>query len=129
MQNEIKKVTFVIKGRLDGLNEYTKACRGNKFAGASMKEKNEKIIVSEILRSKNRNEKISGKVYIKYKWYEPNKRRDFDNIAFAKKFIQDALVTAGVLSGDGWANIVGFSDEFYVDKKTPRVEVEILKEG
>jgi len=30
-----------------------------------------------------------------------------------------------VLKNDGWNDIEGFSDEFFVDKQNPRVEVEI----
>lgn len=48
-----------------------------------------------------------------------------DNIAFAKKFILDALVKKGVLKDDGWKWVKGFTDEFFVDKKNPRVEVEM----
>lgn len=62
---------------------------------------------------------------ILFRWYEPNKKRDLDNICSAKKFIQDALVKMGVLQGDGWRHIIGFSDEFYIDKDNPRIEVEI----
>ena len=50
---------------------------------------------------------------------------DKDNIAFAKKFIQDSLVHAGVLANDGWNQIEGFTDDFAVDPKNPRVEVTI----
>ena len=39
--------------------------------------------------------------------------------------IQDALVECGVLQNDGWKNIVGFSDDFFVDPKNPRIEVDI----
>ena len=52
-----------------------------------------------------------------------------DNIAFAKKFIQDALVKSRVLKNDGWNDIDGFSDDFRVDKKRPRVEVRIEEIG
>ena len=79
------------------------------------------------MRSTAGKSRITKPVYITYKWYEPNKKRDLDNIAFAKKFVQDALVTNGILENDGWANIVGFCDEFYVDKENPRVEVEIME--
>ena len=48
-----------------------------------------------------------------------------DNIAFAKKFIQDALVETGVLRNDGWSEIEGFTDNFALDPKNPRVEVTI----
>lgn len=61
-----------------------------------------------------------------YRWYEPNRKRDKDNIAaVGRKIIQDALVEAGVIRNDGWNDIRGFSDEFYVDKNEPRIEVEI----
>lgn len=56
----------------------------------------------------------------------PQGRRDKDNIsAFGRKVIQDALVKAGYLLNDGWDNIEGFEDHFYVDAKQPRIVVEI----
>ncbi len=54
-----------------------------------------------------------------------NRKRDKDNIAFAKKFIFDALVENHVIPNDGWKNIDSFSDSFKVDTQHPRVEVEI----
>jgi Holliday junction resolvase RusA-like endonuclease len=39
--------------------------------------------------------------------------------------IQDALVKAKVLKNDGWKEITGFQDNFFVDKDNPRIEVEI----
>lgn len=109
-------MNFTIYGRLSGLNEYTKACRSNKFAGAKLKEKNERAVKESVIYGNTTI--MQQPVVITYKWYEQNKRRDLDNIAFAKKFIQDALVDCGILQGDGWQHIVGFKDEFYVDKKT-----------
>ena len=32
---------------------------------------------------------------------------------------------SGTISNDGWANIAGFKDSFFIDKFNPRVEVEI----
>ena len=64
-----------------------------------------------------------------FSWYEKNQRRDKDNIAFAKKFILDALQEMKILKNDGWAEVAGFEDRFYVDKHNPRVEVEIYEEG
>ena len=34
-----------------------------------------------------------------------------------------------ILKNDGWAEVAGFEDRFYVDKRNPRVEVEIYEEG
>jgi Holliday junction resolvase RusA-like endonuclease len=73
--------------------------------------------------------KIANPVRLLYHWFEPNKKRDKDNIAAAQKFVQDALVACGVLANDGWANITGFTHDFAVDAKKPRVEIEIIEEG
>ena len=80
------------------------------------------------IKKQLRGVKYSKPVYIAYTWIEPNRCRDKDNIAFAKKFIQDALVRNGVLKNDGWKEIDGFGDSFEVDKKNPRIEVEISDE-
>ena len=66
---------------------------------------------------------------MRYTWIEQNRKRDKDNIAFAKKFIQDALRLAGILKNDGWAEIAGFSDDFQVDPKGYAVIVEIYDRG
>lgn len=63
-------------------------------------------------------------VKLAFRWYEPNKKRDLDNIAFAKKFILDALVQNGVIKTDGWKGVTGFTDSFFVDN-APRIEVDI----
>lgn len=114
---------LIIPGTLPGLNDYIKACRADKYAGADMKKTTEEFIGWEIRRQLKNKCFIS--VVITFSWYEPKKNRDKDNIAFAKKFILDALQEVGTLSGDGWGQVVGFSDEFYIDKDNPRVEIEI----
>lgn len=116
---------FVINGRLPGLNDYTRACRGNKFAGAKMKSEAEDLIRFVIRRKLT---PVKGRVFLYINWVEPNKKRDMDNIAFAKKFIQDALVKEGIIQSDGWAGIAGFNDTFSVDKDNPRIEIEIVEE-
>ena len=69
--------------------------------------------------------KIKTPVIMHYTWFEPNQKRDKDNVSsFGRKIIQDALVKSGYLPGDGWQQIVGFTDSFEVDKKNPRIEVE-----
>ena len=44
-----------------------------------------------------------------------------------RKFVQDALVRCKVLQNDGWKEIIGFSDDWAVDKTRPRVEIEIIE--
>ena len=96
--------TLIIDGTLAGLNEYTKACRGNRYSGAKMKKDNEAIIKS----------------YIFLQGIKPLK-----GICFAKKFILDALVASGIIEADSWRCVTGFTDEFFVDKENPRIEVSI----
>lgn len=117
--------TFTIPFRLDNLNDYINAERTNRYAAAQMKAENEKIVAVFILKSL-KGVKIRRPVKMRYKWFEPDRRRDLDNISsFGRKVIQDALVKCGVLENDGWKNIAGFSDEFYIDNKMPRIKVEI----
>lgn len=118
---------FTIPGRLPGLNDYIKAERGNKYVAAKIKRETEALI-GVAIRSKLRGARFHAPVTMHYCWYEPNTRRDKDNISFARKFVQDALVGAGVLQGDGWKHIDGFTDRFFVDANTPRVEVTITDE-
>lgn len=115
---------LVIPGVLPSLNEYIRAERGNRYHAASLKKQTEDMIAACIAQQL-RGVRFDGPVKITYTWYEENRKRDKDNIAFAKKFIQDALVATGVLENDGWQEIVSFSDEFRVDKSNPRVEVVI----
>lgn len=112
---------IIIPGKLPGLNDYTKANRGNKYSGNNLKKETQ-LFISFYLPKKPLNTPIK----LIFNWYEPNKRRDKDNIAFAKKFILDALVNAKCIPNDGWKEIDSFQDRFYVDKDNPRIEVEIL---
>ena len=122
------KYLLIIHGRLDNLNDYTKACRTNPYKGSQMKKQNEAKVLQEIYSQFGRL-RITQPVRMKYIWYEQNTRRDLDNISsFGRKVIQDALVASKVLANDGWNNIKGFSDEFYVDAKNPRIEVLIEEE-
>lgn len=123
---------FVIKGKLPGLNEYLKAERSfskKHSCGNDMKQENQMLICNAI-RTQLKRLRISSPVYIQYHFYEPDRKRDLDNIAgVAHKFIQDSLVKCGVIENDGWNNIVGFSDSFSVDRHNPRIEVTITEAG
>lgn len=128
MQEQGRTHKLVIDGRLPNLNDYTKACRTNHHAGNNMKKKEEQRIIGHIYTQLN-GVHINTPVYMKYKWYEPNKRRDHDNVSsFGRKVIQDALVKAEVLKDDGWKYVLGASDEYYVCKEYPRIEVEIVEQ-
>lgn len=115
---------LTIPGHLPNANDYIDAGRSNRHKAAKLKAETQERI-SWYIKRDLRGVKFTKPVVMAYRWYEKDRRRDKDNIAFAKKFIQDALVNAGVLRNDGWGEIESFSDEFYVDKYKARVEVRI----
>jgi len=116
------KIKLIIPGELVDLNTYISAERRNRYAGAKIKQEMTDYIT---LLAKRLKTEIRTPVWITYHWYCKDKRKDKSNIAFAKKFIEDGLVNAGVLKNDGWNDIEKFADEFYIDRENPRVEVEI----
>jgi Holliday junction resolvase RusA-like endonuclease len=116
---------LIIPGRLPGLNEYISAERTNRFKAAKLKRDSMDTVLWAC-KGCLRGWKAQKRVWMHYKWYEPNSRRDMDNISsYGRKIIQDALVEGRYLRNDGWKDIAGFDDEFYVDNKLPRVEVWI----
>lgn len=120
---------FVIPGLLPGLNEYTEANRRNKYAAAKMKHQAETAVIMAA-KKQLRGLHITRPVTLRYVWVEKNRKRDHDNVAFAQKFVQDALVKAKILKNDGWNYVQGFTHDFSVDKERPRVEVTIeVEEG
>lgn len=114
---------LTIPGTLPGCNEYIGACRRHRHIGAKVKRTTQDIIGWAIKAAKLK--PMAGKVDVRFRWVEPNMRRDKDNIRFAAKFILDALVEYGVLVNDNWTYIGAMSDEFSVSKAQPRVVVEL----
>lgn len=127
--------TFIIEGKLANLNDYLSAervsirgARGNfNTKGNVLKQESMHTVISYI-RKYLRGVKITKPIKIRYTFFEPNKKRDLDNIAsFAMKIIQDALVKSGVLQNDGWNNIYAFECNFDVDKDRPHIVVELIE--
>lgn len=116
--------TFVINGRLPGLNEYTDKCRANRFAGAKCKQQAQALCEYSLIKLK-RNKVHFEKIDVDITWIEKNKRRDKDNISFGRKFIFDALQSMGILDNDGWGQIGDITERFKVDKGNPRIEVRL----
>ena len=119
---------FVIYGKLPGLNDYTKANRSNRFMANKMKQDIQKeicrYIVIEI--SKGNLEKVYRyPISLTIKWYEPNNRRDIDNITFGTKFILDSMVCMGIIENDSRKYVDSIEHSVFTDKENPRIEVEI----
>ena len=115
-------VRLVIPGELPTLNEYIRAERSNRFQAASLKKKTQEHI-KLILWAQCRRLHFDRPVTLHFVWTVKNRKKDKDNIAFAKKFIQDSLLEMDVLNNDGWNDINGFTDSFRIGD--PKVEVYI----
>lgn len=113
----------VIEGRLPSLNDFISAERANRHVGAKMKRREtgrarDAAVAAGMPR-------FVGPVSVRFLWVERDRRRDLDNVAFAKKFVLDGLVEAGVLEDDGQRHVVALQDTFEVDPARPRVVVEV----
>ena len=117
-------MTCEIDMKLPSLNEYINVCRGNKYEAAKFK----RDIEAEIGLFIGHLPTFDNPVEIQFHWIEGNKRRDYDNVAFAKKFILDALVKKGKLKDDNRKCVVGFRDTFEYGKAT-KVILFITEKG
>ena len=108
------------------MNEFIKANRqkrGKWNAGNEMKQHYQRAIAVQLPRWRT-----TKPVWIVYKYYCPNRKKDLDNISgFFHKVFQDALVERKVIPNDNWTYIKGFSDEFFLDRGNPRIEVEVIE--
>lgn len=114
------------KKKFPGLNDYVKSCRGGWKSGNGTIHEAE----HEIIKSLHDLKPLKTPVTLYYYFFEPDRRRDKDNISgFFHKVFQDSLVKAKLLQNDGWNEIEGFSDYFKTDKNDPRIEIIILEKG
>ena len=110
-----------INEKLPSCNDYIRVCRANKIEAARMKRKIEQQIGWYILDLP----KFNKPVKIHFHWIEGTKRRDLDNICFAKKFILDALVKFQKMKDDNRKYVYAFRDTFEYRKGTTKVVLEI----
>jgi hypothetical protein len=122
-----------IPGPLPGMNEIIdlRGQRGRRRSKTgkrwdpwnSVKSRWEKVIQGSVQVYQVRPQE---KAWIWFIWVERGRRRDPDNItAGGRKIILDGLVRAGVLPDDRWKQILGWKDDFAVNKIRPGVMVYI----
>lgn len=111
-------IKFVIFGELPDMNQIIKASKSHHMAYSTMKKNNTELVAWSAAKLPQ-----IEFADIEVHWYCKNKRKDKDNIRAGLKFILDGLVQANVLKNDGWKQVGNISDEFYVDKNNPRIEV------
>lgn len=115
----------VIKGRLPGMNEIIKADRANRYKGGEMKNFYTQLVKIEAI--KQCCQKFTDKVYIMINYYEPDNRRDDDNVHAGAKFILDGLKAAGIIIDDRRKYVALKQNPVMVDSKNPRIEIFIEK--
>lgn len=112
---------LVIHGELPDLNTYINAERANKFGAAKIKKEATELVMWEVKSQKLK--PIKGRIDLIFQWTVKDKKKDPDNIAYAKKFILDGLKEAGIIENDGWKQIGHFEDWFLIG--TPQVKVTL----
>jgi Holliday junction resolvase RusA-like endonuclease len=118
---------FDIEGRLPGLNEMIDAAKQGKgkYQPYSMMKQTYTDMVAWLAKKLPKYEQVN----ITITWYEPNEKRDPDNIMAGAKFILDGLVKAGTIPNDTRRYIKSITHIPELDRENPRVEVEIQEIG
>jgi len=117
---------IILVGELPNLNSYINAERRNRFMGAKLKKDATELVRLQSLRYAGKLTEFP--VDINFEWHsKPNrgKHLDHDNRSFAKKFVLDGLVEAGVLPDDNYKHVGDFNDVFIVDDEN-YVVVELV---
>lgn len=116
-------MTIEIPGRMPGMNEIVKAAKKGKSRYQPYSQM--KTQYTELVAWYAKKLPAYGKADIEIVWYEPNRRRDIDNISCGAKFILDGLVMGGVIKDDSQRYVRSISHRVEVDKDNPRVEINI----
>jgi hypothetical protein len=113
--------SFFVPGPIPGMNDYIG--KGQRWCYTTDKKKWSQVIAFHIRHAKVQ---PVGPVYVHFLWREKNRRRNPDNFAaIGKKFCLDALQQCGILKNDGWAEIIGWSDTWVIDREKPGVLITL----
>lgn len=101
------------------LNDYIDSERTNRIIASSIKKKLTNIVIKQCLYANCNKPKY--KVDMTFRWHVKG-RHDSDNIAFAKKYVLDGMVKAGVLENDNPKWVRHLKDYIYHDVKKPNLD-------
>lgn len=119
-------ISYKRYGKIPGRNEAELAARSHKMAGHRLKNEWTERIANEILVQIGR-QKLQVPVFVACLWVEPDRGRDKDNVASARKYVHDGMVLHGLIKNDGWNDIEGIDDKFSIDKNNPGVWVTVTE--
>lgn len=116
-QKELKArvMKITIPTGLTTLNEYVNAERRNRYIGAKIKHQQTDICRQFVQSAMAKGVRFNWPCTLHFTWHLKNKRKDPDNVAFAKKFILDGMQQAGFAENDNAKYITGFVDDFAYD--------------
>ena len=101
------------------LNEYIDRERTNRMIASSIKKKLTNAVMEQALYANCNRPK--RQVDMVFSWHVKGKH-DSDNIAFAKKFVLDGMVKAGILENDNPKWVRHLKDYIYHDVKKPNLD-------
>lgn len=101
------------------LNEYIDRERTNRMIASSIKKKITNAVMEQALYANCNRPK--RQVDMVFSWHVKGKY-DSDNIAFAKKFVLDGMVKAGILENDNPKWVRHLKDYIYHDVKKPNLD-------
>lgn len=113
--------TVEFTGVLPTFNQYSALERTNRLKAAEVKRQ----VQDGLLRQMTDAKSFNGHVYVGFVWIRPDMRYDKDNVAFAKKFILDALQEAHVIQNDTWRLCTPFDLGYKINKSNPRTIVYV----
>ena len=121
------RAILVIDGTMKGLNDWRDAIQRSPHAGNDMARAAKKRVAA--LAREQRVPRFERPVVVIFDWYEPNKRRDLDNVAgTGQKWVLDGLVAADVLPDDNADHVVGIQHWLHFDTLEPGAIVTITDE-
>lgn len=112
---------YYIDGQLAYLNDHDAANRGNKYGGAKLKSEMTELVRLQLLSAP----RVENPYIPTFTW-RYSSGHDFDNIAFAKKFVLDGMVKAGVLPNDNQKWMLGLGGDNFL--KVPKGQEGVMVE-
>lgn len=116
--------SFYVDGRLPCLNDIIAIAQKNRYAYGSHKKRYTEYCAYYVMASKC--PVFQNPVNVVLDWYEPNRRRDLDNISTGVKYILDALVMLEKIEDDSQQWVKSITHRFHTpDPQNPRILVTL----
>ena len=115
---------ITIMGKLPSRNDAEKAARSGFNPGGAYKKQWTDFVAYQTVGQCAA--PFEGIAKASVTFYEPNQKRDQDNVISGLKYLCDGLVKAGVLKGDSPRYLRFESVRVEYDRDNPRIEVELI---